>query len=81
MLAKIQLIIYDFYNIPIGNVKYLASNFFDKENYVLHYYNLHLYFRLGLKLKNAWCIRIQSITIAKRICPIQYTKKIEAEKK
>ena len=28
------------------------KNFFDKEKYVIHYKNLKLYFRLGLKLKN-----------------------------
>ena len=41
----------DFYNIPTGNVKKLVPNFFDKEKYVLHYENLRLYLRLGLKLK------------------------------
>ena len=38
-------------NIPIGNVKKLVPNFFCKENYVLHYENLQLYLRLGLKLR------------------------------
>ena len=41
----------DLYNIPIGTVKKLMSNFFDKEKYVLHYENVQLYLRLGLKLK------------------------------
>ena len=41
----------DLYNIPIGNVKKLVHNFFDKEKYVLHYENLQLYLRLGLNLK------------------------------
>ena len=41
----------DLHNIPIGNVKKVVPNFFDKENYVLHYEHLQLYLRLGLKLK------------------------------
>ena len=52
MLSDYQLKIADLYNIPIGNVKKLVSNFFDKEKYVLHFENLQLYLRLGLKLKN-----------------------------
>ena len=35
----------------MGNVKKLVPSFFDKEKYVLHYGNLQLYLRLGLKLK------------------------------
>ena len=31
----------DFYNITIGNVEKLVPNFFDKEQYVLHYENLN----------------------------------------
>ena len=41
----------DLYNIRFGNVKKLVSNFFDKKDYVLHYENLQLYLRLGLKRK------------------------------
>ena len=37
--------------IPIGNVKKLLPNLFDKEKYVIHYENLKLYLRLGLKLR------------------------------
>ena len=51
MLPECQSKIADLYNIPIGNVKKLISNFFDKEKYVHHYENLQLYLRLGLKLK------------------------------
>ena len=51
MLPECQSKIADLYNIPIGNVKKLISNFFDKEKYVPHYENLQLYLRLGLKLK------------------------------
>ena len=51
MLSNDQLMIASLYNIPIGNVKKLVLNFFDKEKYVIHYRNLQLYLRLGLKLK------------------------------
>ena len=51
MLSEYQLKIADHYHIPIGNVKKLVPNFFDKEKYVIHYENLKLYLRLGLKLK------------------------------
>ena len=33
MLSEYQLKIADLYNIPIGNVKKLLPNFFDKESY------------------------------------------------
>ena len=52
MLSEYQLKIADLCNIPIGNVKKLVPDYFDKEKYVLHYENLQLYLRLGLKLKN-----------------------------
>ena len=51
MLSGYQLKIADLYKIPIVNLKKLVPNFFDKEKYVLHYGNLQLYLRLGLKLK------------------------------
>ena len=51
MSSEYQLKIADLYNIPIGNVKKLVANISDKEKYVIHYENLKLYFRLGLKLK------------------------------
>ena len=55
--------------IPIGAVKKLVPNFFNWEKYVLHYENVKLHLRLGLKLKkNTLHLRIQSITIAKTIC-------------
>ena len=50
MFSNYQIKIDDFYNIPIGNAKKLASNFFDREKYVLHYKNLQLILRLGLTL-------------------------------
>ena len=50
MLSEYQLNIADLYNIPIGNVKKLVCNFFDKKKYVLDNENLRIYLRLGLKL-------------------------------
>ena len=52
MLSEYQLKNADHYNTTIGNVKKLVPNFFDKKKYVIHYENLKLYLRLGLKLKN-----------------------------
>ena len=51
MLSEYQLKIADLYNLPTGNVKKLVPNHFDKGKYVIHYENLQLYLRLGLKLK------------------------------
>ena len=48
MLSKHQLMIADIY-VPIGTANKLISNIFNKEKYVLHYENLQLYLRLGLK--------------------------------
>ena len=67
MLSEYQLNIADLYNIPIGNVKKLVPNFFDKENYELHYENIQLYLRLALKLKKTSRIRTESITMVKTI--------------
>ena len=50
MLSNDQIKISDFYNIPIGTVKKLMRNVFDKEKYGLHYKSFQLYLRLGLKL-------------------------------
>ena len=59
MLSDNQLKITDLYKIPIGNVKKLVPNFFDKKEYVIRYENLQLDLRLGLKLKiYISCIRI-----------------------
>ena len=68
MLSKNQILIADFHSFLIGNVKKLLSKLFNKENDVLHYENLQLYLRLGLKLKkNTSHIRIQSVTMARTI--------------
>ena len=39
ILSDCELQIGDLYNIPIGNVKKVIPNFFNKEKYVLHYEN------------------------------------------
>ena len=50
MLSDYQLnIAYGYISIEI--VKQLVPNFFDKEKNVLHFKNLQLYLRLGLKVK------------------------------
>ena len=46
ILSNYQLMIDDFYNITIGNVKKLVPNFFYNENYGLYYENLQIYLRL-----------------------------------
>ena len=71
MLSNYQLKIADHYNIPIGNVKKLVPNFFDKEKYVIHYENLELKLEtsnLILETSNTLPIRIQSISKAETIC-------------
>ena len=54
-LYNYQLKIADPYNILIGKIKKLVPNFFDKEKYVIHYENLKLYLRLGLKPNKLRC--------------------------
>ena len=51
LLSEYQLKIAVLYNIPIGNVKKFVPNFFDKEEYVIHYDNFQIFSRLELKLK------------------------------
>ena len=64
-MPNYQIKIAEFCYIPIDIVQKLVPNFYEKENYVLHYENWQLYLQLGLKLKkNTWRIRIQSITMA-----------------
>ena len=54
LLSEYQLKIADLYNILTGNVKKLVPNFFDKGEYLVHYENLQLYLRLGLKLNTVY---------------------------
>ena len=50
MWSNYQLKMADFCIIPIGNVKKLVPNFFDKEKYLLHYEKLQLYLWCRLKM-------------------------------
>ena len=63
MLFDYQLNIADLYDSPIGNVKKLVLNFFDKEKYVIRCENLQIYLRLGLKLKKKYIAYQNSINL------------------
>ena len=66
MLSQYQLKIADLYNIPIGNVKKLVPNFYDKEKYVKK--KLTTLFGAKIKTtKDTSHVRIQSITMVKTI--------------
>ena len=53
-------------------------NLFDKEQYVIHYENIQLYLRLGLKLKKIHCVlEFNQSQWLKTIYWIQHTKKAE----
>ena len=56
-------------------------NFFDKERYVIHYENLKLYLRLGLKLKKIHRIlEFNQSQWLKQYVDFNAQKRIEAEK-
>ena len=80
MLSEYQLKIADLYNIFIGNITKLAPNFFDKENYMLHYENFQLYLRLGLKLKKYGILKFNQSQWLKLHVEFNIQKRIEAEK-
>ena len=81
MLSNYQLKIVYPYNISIGNVKRLVSNFFDEEKYALYHENVQLLETTIKTKKNASHIRIQSITMVETICWIQHKRTIGADKK
>ena len=82
MLYEYQLKIADLYNIPIDNVKKLVPDFFDEEKYVLHYENLQLYVKLGLKLKKTnHVLEFNHLLWLKPYIEFNTQKRIEAEKK
>ena len=56
MLSKCQDIPIGIQNILIDNNEKFVPKIFNKKKFVLHYENLHLYLRLGLKLKNIYCV-------------------------
>ena len=81
MQSEYQLKIADLYHIPIGNAKKIVPNVFDKEKYVIHYENLQVYLRLGLKLKKMH--RVLELSQSQWLKPyIEFNteKSIEAEK-
>ena len=81
MLSEYPLKIADLYNIPIGNVKKLVPNFFNKERYVIHYENLKLYLRPGLKLKKIHrVLKFNQSQWLKPYIEFNTKKRIEAEK-
>ena len=55
MLSEYQLKIADLYNIPIGDIKKLVPNFFDKEKYVIHYENVHMYKQKEIRAEMEKC--------------------------
>ena len=65
MLSDYKFKLADFYNIPSGNIKKLVVNIFDKDKYGLQFENLQNFLKLGLRIKNTLCIRVESITMAK----------------
>ena len=81
MLSNYQLKIADHYSIPIGNVKKLVPNFFDKEKYLIHYENLKLYLRLRLKLKKVCrVLEFNQSRWLKQYVEFNPQKRIEGEK-
>ena len=80
-MSDYQLKIADLCNIPIGNVKKLVPNFFDKEKYVIHYENLKFYLRLGLKIKTIHhVLEFNQSQWQKQYIEFNTQKRIEAEK-
>ena len=72
MFSDQQLKIVALYNIPIGNVKELVPNRFDKEKYVIHYENLQLYLNRVLEFNQSQCL--------KQYVEFNTQNRIEAEK-
>ena len=69
------------YNIPISNAKKLVPNLFDNEKYVIHYENLKLYLKLGLKLKKIHhALEFNQSQLLKQYAQFNTQKSIEAEK-
>ena len=65
---------------PIGNVKKLVLNFLIKKS-VIHYENLKLYLRLGLKLKKIHCVlEFNQCQWLKQYVEFNTQKRIEGEK-
>ena len=82
MVPEYQLKIADLYNIPIGNVKKLEPNVFNKKKVCASLWELiTLLVETRIKTKkNTSRIRIQGITMVKTIYCFNTKKRIEAEK-
>ena len=78
-MSDYQFKIGDLSNIPIGNDKKLVSNFFDKEKYVIHYENVQLYLRLGLKLKKDRVLEFNQSQWLKQCVELRTQKRVKAE--
>ena len=65
MLSDYKFKFPDLYHISSGNIKKLVLNIFDKDKYGLQFENLQNFLKLGLRIKNALRIRVESITMAK----------------
>ena len=78
-MSDYQFKIGDLSNIPIGNDKKLVSNFFDKEKYVIHYENVQLYLRLGLKLKKDRVLEFNQSQWRKQCVELRTQKRVKAE--
>ena len=62
-------------------LKKLVPNFFDKEKYVIHYKNLKLYLRLGLKLKKIHhVLEFNQSQWLKQYVELNAQKRMEVEK-
>ena len=62
-------------------LKKLVPNFFDKEKYVIHYKNLKLYLRLGLKLKKIHhVLEFNQSQWLKQYVELNTQKRMEVEK-
>ena len=81
-MSEYQLKISDLYNIPIGYVKKLISNIFDKEKYVIYYESLQLYLTIGLKPKTLHrVLKFNQLQWLKPYIEFNKQKRIEAKKK
>ena len=57
MLSNEQLMIANFYEFPIGNVKKLVFNFFNNDGYEFYYKFFPHYLRVALKYKKTHRLR------------------------
>ena len=81
ILSEDKLKIAVLYKISIGNVKKLVPHLFVKKKYVIHYENLKLYFRPGLKVKKIHrLLELNQSQWLKPYIEFNTQKRIEAQK-